>query len=112
MQIDVLLSLAVEHDFQPVLKGITTGQQLRPRRRAIWIRKAMGKPHTLLGEAVEVGRLVRCAAVAGQALHTEVIGEDEDDIGLGHTGGLQRNRECEQKAETKGVHANGIRSLT
>ncbi len=82
MEIDILLTLAVEDDFQPVLKWIPPGQQRAARGRTEGIAERTGEAHAILREPVDVWRLVRGAAVGGKALHAEVVGEDEEDVGF------------------------------
>jgi hypothetical protein len=43
---------------------------------------AIGKPHTLFGKAVQIGRFVKGAAVTAQLVPAQVIGQDKDNIGL------------------------------
>lgn len=55
--------------------------ELHPRRRAKRLHVAVFKTHTVGGEFVDDGRLIRLAAVRGDALVAEVIDHDEDDVG-------------------------------
>src|SRR5207302_1472984 len=54
----------------------------------------VGELHPLAGEAVDVGRLVVLAAVRAGVGPAEIVGEDEDDVGLGSVGlGSEKKRD-------------------
>ena len=69
----------------------------------------MGELHAFLGKAVEVRRLVRGASIAREALNAEVIGENEDDVGLVCGKGLHSNAHKQEKNErraARGEHSH------
>lgn len=43
---------------------------------------AIGEAHSLSGDAVDVGRFVKSRSLDGEVMQAEVVGEDEDDVGL------------------------------
>ena len=59
---------------------VLAGHHLHPRRRAERLHVRVGEARAARRERVQVGRLVAAAAVAGQALVAEVVGEDHDDV--------------------------------
>ena len=54
----------------------------REARRTVR-RRRRGEAHAFCGEAVDVGRLDLLLAVAAKVAVAEVVGHDEDDVGLG-----------------------------
>lgn len=59
------------------------------------------------GEAIEVGGAMGFVAVAAEFLGTEVIGEDEDDVGFWLGGvGWEEEGDCEEGAEDVGEHVD------
>ena len=60
---------------------VLTGHYRGSRRRADrTCSVGVGEQHTLLGQPVDIGRLVQVATVAGHILPAEVIGKDENKI--------------------------------
>ena len=57
----------------------------------------MREAHAFLREPIEVRSLVRGAAVAGEALDPEIIGEDQQDVGLLRSGGLYDTKSEEKE---------------
>jgi len=88
--------------------GVFAGQQGGPGGRAdrasrVTVREA----DAVLGELVDMGRLVELAAVAGEVGLPHVIHENHDDVG--GRGGLdhgQGGRQAEQGGEQAGKHAS------
>ena len=70
--------------------GVLPVMNAGPRGRADRLRAvAAGEAHSLGGHAVEIRRGLVLAAVAGEVVDAEVVGEDEDDVGLvGCLGGV------------------------
>ena len=58
-------------------------------------RVAVGEADAILGQLVDVGRLVESAAVAGQVGLSHVVYENDDDIWRG--GGRKQGREAEEQ---------------
>jgi len=98
-QEDVLLVLAGEDDLEAVQEGVSPREQLRARGRAKRVGETMREPHPFLGEPVQVGRLMGSPAIAGKALHPQVVGQDEQDVGFfrRQLGGGERGRRPEQQ---------------
>lgn len=62
--------------------AVFSSQQHRPARRANGIRaKTPVEAHTLVGDAIEIRRVIDAAAVAAQRLERVVVGHDEEDVG-------------------------------
>lgn len=55
----------------------------------------IGKPAPIFGELIESGRLHEPGSVAAEIAVTDVIGENENDIGL--ISGGERRRDCTQR---------------
>jgi hypothetical protein len=70
----------------------------RARRRAQWRCEAALETDAARGQCVDVGRLVS-APVTADGGHAQVIDEDEDDVGFGRRGPLERKRRGEQARE-------------
>ena len=69
------------------------GQQLHARRRAIRLGVTVLEAHALARQPVQVRSPIGLAAIGPDALVTQIVGEDEDDVGfaprLWRIGGLQ-----------------------
>lgn len=65
----------------------------------------MGEAHAFLGESVNIRRLMRGAAVAGEALNPKVIGKDEEDVRRSCLEQSAWNEEAEE-AEENGFHGS------
>jgi hypothetical protein len=82
--------------------AVLAAEQRRARRLAVGAAGvAVREPHSLAGQAVDVRRLVVLAAVGGDVGVAEVVGEDQDDVGLagrsvrsGGAGGEQRGEDA------------------
>jgi len=74
---------------------IAAGQQLRTRRTAQRRGVAIVEPYPRAGKLVKSGRLIAGTAVAAKAFRAEIVGENEDDIGLTmHRDRLNRCGNC------------------
>ena len=82
-------------------RRIATGHQLRARgaaeRRGVETRE----PNPLGREAVDVRRLNGGRTVAAEIAVALVVGEDDDDVGLGRCGGGEGNAENDEANEVK-----------
>ena len=78
------------HELPVVPVVVQSRHQLDPGRRAQRLRVPVLEPHALRGDPVEFGRFVRRPAVGAQRLDAEIVGEDDDDVGL--EGWLGRRR--------------------
>ena len=67
----------------PVAQAIHAGQELAARRRAHRRDVEVGEPDALVVQPVEVRRLQHRIAVAGQLAVALVVGDDDEDVGLG-----------------------------
>ena len=66
------------------MAGVLAGHEAAARRRADGAAGVgLGEAHALGRQAVEVGRLDALLAVAAEVAVAEVVGQDEDDVGLG-----------------------------
>src|SRR5688500_14979274 len=58
------------------------GQKSGARRRADWLGTiSAGKSHSCTGQPVEVGRIVFLPSVTSQVIHTQIISQNENDVG-------------------------------
>ncbi len=81
------------------------GDEGRPRRRAdrtgrVGVREA----HALRGEAIEVGCLVKGAAVAAEIALPEVVGDEEDDAGTVGRGERRDSEKEKEEGKVAGFH--------
>ena len=89
----------------PVLMRIQPREQRRAARRAERRgAKRIRKPHAFLREPVDVRRLHMRRAVAPERLRTEIVAEDEEDVGL--VGRARDDKEDEKKED--GTHGGEI----
>ena len=95
------------HELPVVPVVVQPRHQLDPGRRAQRLRMAVLEPHALRGDPVELRRLVGRAAVDTQRLGAEVVGEDDDDVGLGGRLGYgdasRENDQASQQGERASV---------
>ena len=91
--------------------GVEAGHQRAPRGGAdVGAGVKAFEAHTLGGELVEVGRADFALAIRADMADAEVVGEDEDDVGLvrrGGEGGLQQDQEEEEGAHGFGAIRSG-----
>jgi hypothetical protein len=83
MQVNIFLRLAVENGCQAILERIASRQQGGARGRAERIGKASSEPHALACQLVDVWGFQRRAAIGGKTLHPQIVGKNDDDVGLG-----------------------------
>ena len=75
-------AIGVANGEDSMTRGVLSGHQGSAGRSAIGGRGVgLGKTHSFLGEAVEVGGFVVCRSLAGEVGVAEVVGVKEDDIG-------------------------------
>ena len=75
--------------------GVEPLHEAGPRRRADRVAGVgVGEAHALAGEAVDVRSEDLFLAVAAKVAPAEIIGEDEDDVGLGALGQSWIRRKC------------------
>ena len=93
---------AVEHR-HAVLVAVLAGQDAGPAGRADRVDAEAGvETHALLGEAVEVRRLVDPAAIGADGVCRMVVGHDIEDVGP--RGGFGGQRDCGGQREDGGEY--------
>jgi hypothetical protein len=84
-RLDGLVALVVD---QAGAEGVAAGEELAARRPAQRRGVAVLEPRAALGQGIDVGRLGVVAAASADVAEADVVGEDEDDVGLAARGGL------------------------
>ena len=99
------------HELPVVPVVVQPRHQLDPGRRAQRLRVPVLEPHPLGGDAVELRSLVGRAAVCAECLDAEIVGEDDDDVGLGGRlggGGAGRREQGKTDQQDDGKAGTGV----